>query len=142
VVEEREQQDGELVEVSRNYFAQAKDGSVCYFGEDVDIYERGKVVSHESAWLAGVGKNRPGIVMPATPEAHDFYAQEEAEGVAQDRAEITLVGKKVSVPAGTFSDTLETKECSPLEPGVFETKYYARGVGQITDGPIELVSPR
>lgn len=28
-----------LIEVSNNYFAQTQDGTVCYFGEAVDIYE-------------------------------------------------------------------------------------------------------
>ena len=47
VVEERETRDGALVEVSRNYFAMSRRTSdVFYFGEDVDIYKNGKVVSH------------------------------------------------------------------------------------------------
>ena len=45
VVEERETDGGRLVEVSRNYFAlSTRTNSVFYFGEDVDIYEGGKVV--------------------------------------------------------------------------------------------------
>src|SRR5262245_24531901 len=43
VVEERETEDGELKEVSRNYFAISKrTNAVYYFGEDVDEYEDGK----------------------------------------------------------------------------------------------------
>ena len=37
VVEEREFKDGELVEVSRNFFVQAADGTVCYYGEDKEV---------------------------------------------------------------------------------------------------------
>lgn len=37
VVVETEFEDGELVEISRNFYAQAPDGTVCYFGEDVCI---------------------------------------------------------------------------------------------------------
>ena len=48
VIEEREWQDDELFEVTWNYFAQASDGSVCYFGEDVDIYVASGI-SHEGA---------------------------------------------------------------------------------------------
>jgi len=58
VLEERESQDGKLVEVSRNFFVQAPDGSVCYYGEDVDIYKDGAVVGHEGAWRAGLGGRR------------------------------------------------------------------------------------
>jgi hypothetical protein len=54
VVEERETKGGALVEISRNYFAiSARTNSVFYFGEEVDMYRDGRVVSHEGAWLAG-----------------------------------------------------------------------------------------
>ena len=67
VIEEREWKDGELYEISRNYFAmceQTKD--VFYFGEGVDYYEDGEVVRHEGAWLAGEDDNRPGLIMAGT----------------------------------------------------------------------------
>ena len=38
--------DGRVLEVARDYYAQADDGSVWYFGEDVDNYEDGVVVDH------------------------------------------------------------------------------------------------
>ena len=50
VVEERETEDEELIEVSRNFFAQARDGTVCYFGEDVDFLEDGEVVCPLHRW--------------------------------------------------------------------------------------------
>ena len=54
VVEEKETEGGNLVEVSRNYFAICKPtNNAIYFGEDVDMYEDGEIVSHEGAWLAG-----------------------------------------------------------------------------------------
>ena len=53
VVEEREWVDGELEEVSLNYFAYCpSSGSVFHFGEDVELYEEGQVVSTEGSWLA------------------------------------------------------------------------------------------
>jgi hypothetical protein len=140
VVEERETVDGELAEVSRNFFAQAPDGTVCYFGEDVEIYEEGEVVSNEGQWRAGIGGARPGIIMPSNPVVGDAYRQEHAPGVAEDRARVTAVGKEVTVPAGTFSDTLTTFEDSPLEPGAGETKVYASGIGPIRDGVLRLTS--
>jgi hypothetical protein len=139
VIEERERQDGEIVEVSRNFFAQSENGTVCYFGEDVDIYEGGKIVAHEGEWRAD-GANRAGIVMPSTPKIGDFFAQEDAPELAEDRAQITAKNKPVSVPAGDFTDTLETTECSPLEPGIVEPKSYARGVGLLIDDVAKLVS--
>src|SRR5919197_1927251 len=44
VVEERETHDGELAEISRNFFAICKrNNSVFYFGETTDIYENGVI---------------------------------------------------------------------------------------------------
>ena len=72
VLEEMEFADDELIEVSRNFFAQAPDGTVCYFGEDVDEFVDGEV-SHEGAWRAGENGNVPGIIMPADPQVGDVY---------------------------------------------------------------------
>jgi hypothetical protein len=67
VVEEREWEGDDLVEVSRNFVVQAPDGSVCYYGEDVDDYENGQISGHGGAWRAGQGNASPGIVMPGVP---------------------------------------------------------------------------
>jgi hypothetical protein len=65
VVIEHEREDGQIKEISRNYFAMCVPSrDVYYFGEDVDIYAGGKVVSHEGAWLAGRHRAEPGIIMP------------------------------------------------------------------------------
>ncbi|MGH7526943.1 MAG: hypothetical protein ACREMX_09590 [Gemmatimonadales bacterium] len=140
VVEERETQDGELVEVSRNFFVQASDGTVCYYGEDVDVYEGGAVVDHPGQWRAGVNGAVPGIFMPASPAAGQAFRQEVAAGVAEDRVEITAEGESVTVPFGTFSNTIRFRETTPLEPGVVSLKVYARDVGPIVDNVVELIS--
>src|SRR5687768_10142589 len=50
IVEERESEDGELVEISRNFFSTCNPArDVYYFGEEVDIYEDGEIVSHDGA---------------------------------------------------------------------------------------------
>jgi hypothetical protein len=141
VVEERETADGELVEVSRNYFAICQQTSdVAYFGEQVDIYENGKIVSHEGAWLAGRDGARPGVIMPGTIVVGDKYYQEIAPGVALDRAENISVDEVVRTPAGRFTNVLKTRETTPLEPGDVAFKFYAPGVGLIQDGELKLVS--
>ena len=66
VVEEREFADGELAEVSRNFFARCRHTSdIFYFGEDVDNYEDGQIVNHDGAWIAGEDGAMPGLIMPA-----------------------------------------------------------------------------
>ena len=68
VIEEREFKAGELVEVSRNFFAMDKKSKdVYYFGEDVDDYEGGKVVNHRGEWRPGTGGARAGLYMPGKP---------------------------------------------------------------------------
>jgi hypothetical protein len=140
VVEERETEDGELVEVSRNYFAVCSpDNDIFYFGEDVDDYEEGEIVGHEGAWLAGVNDARPGVIIPADPKVGDKYYQEVAEGVAEDRAQVLSLNATLQTPAGDFEDILRVEETTPLEPGVKEYKLHAPGIGLIQDGPLLLV---
>lgn len=139
VVQEREYEDGELVETSWNYFVQAEDGTVCYFGEAVDIVEDDGSISHEGAWRAEDG-NLPGIVMPGAPAVGQVMVQEVAPGIAEDQATITAMGETITVPAGDYTDTISMSECTPLEPGHVSLKDYARGVGMIVDAEVRLVS--
>lgn len=140
VLVERESENGELVEISRNFFAQAPDGTVCYFGEDVDIYENDAVVSHDGAWRAGENGARPGIQMPASPSVGQAYRQEVAEGIARDEGTIAAAGEPITTPAGTYSDTLRVEETSALDACDHSTKVYARGIGMVFDSGISLVS--
>ena len=138
VIEERETEDGELVEVSRNFFVQTSDGTVCYYGEDVDDYEDGKIVGHEGAWRAGVDGALPGILIPGDPQVGQSFRQEVAIGVAEDRAVQVAAGETVEVELGTFTDTIRYEESSPLDSGTSD-KVYARGVGLIVDDDVERV---
>jgi hypothetical protein len=140
VVEEREFEDGELAEVSRNFFAICeKTNDVYYFGEEVDIYEDGEIVSHDGAWLAGVDGALPGIVMPGSFLLGSRYYQEVAPGVALDRAEHTAEGLVVETGAGEFEGCVEIIETSPLEPGAESRKLYCPGVGLVADDDLVLV---
>jgi hypothetical protein len=140
VVEEKETEGGNLVEVSRNYFAICRPtNNAIYFGEDVDMYVNGKVVSHEGAWLAGQNGSKAGMIMPGKVEVGLKYYQEIAPGVAEDRAEIVSVNDTLETPAGTFSQVLKTEETNPLKPGEKEFKLYAPGIGLIQDEAIKLV---
>ena len=140
VVEETEFEDGELVEISRNFFAQAPDGTVCYFGEDVEDFEDGEVVGNEGQWRAGVDGALPGIIMPGNPQVGQVFMQESAPGIAEDQAEIVAQGEEIDVPAGMFSDTLTALDCNPLEDGEVDEKVYVGGIGLAIDEDAELVS--
>lgn len=139
VVEERETVNGQLVEVSRNYFAASKkSGDVYYFGEDVDTYRDGKLTGHGGSWRAGANGAKFGLMTPGTPRVGAKYYQELAGDVARDRVEIVSLTEKLETPAGKFTDCLKTEETTPLEPGAKEYKLYAPHVGLAQDGALVL----
>jgi hypothetical protein len=141
VVEERESEDGELVEVSRNWFSRCVEtGDIFYFGEEVDDYEDGEIVGHEGGWQAGKAGAQPGLIMPGTFLLGSRYYQEQAPGVALDRGENTKMSLTVETEAGTFHDCVEvidTNELEPDSPG--DPKIYCARVGLVKDEDLELV---
>jgi hypothetical protein len=142
IVVERERENGELKEISRNYFAMCVPSrDVYYFGEDVDIYAGGKVVSHDGAWLAGRHGAEPGIIMPDSAFIlGQRYYQELAPGVALDRAEHVEGDLEIDLQAGNFDDCVEVTETTPLEPGSDSTKVYCPGVGLVIDNDLEATA--
>ena len=123
--------DGVVKEDTLDWYAQHRDGTVWYFGEDTKEYEDGTVVSTEGSWTAGVDGAQPGIVMPAQPTVGDAYRQEYYQGHAEDMAEVVSLGETADVPVGSFADVVKTKDSTPLDPDLLENKYYARGVGVV-----------
>jgi hypothetical protein len=143
VVEEKtvNSQTGDLMEITNDYFAICKENnSVFYLGESVDDYENGKVVSHEGSWVHGSDKARAGLIMPGIILMGSRYYQEIAPDVAMDKSEVIGTNEKVSVPAGSFSNVINMKESSDLEPGVTEINLHAPGIGQVVDNDTKLVS--
>lgn len=136
-------ESGQLVEVSDNYFAQADDGSLYYFGEVVDNYEDGVIDNHDGSWLVG-GPNLPtdppaagtalvpAVFMPALPEAGDIFKPEDLYPLVDETARVVHVNVTVKVPAGTYENAIEIEETSQLEPGA-TTKWYAPGVGVVME---------
>ncbi len=141
ILAEEGYENGELVERSFNHFAQADDGTVYYFGEIVNLYEHGVIVSHEGSWLVGgatlpsdppgIGNApRPGLFMPANPELGDVFKQEDLFPVVDETDEVVGVDLDVLVPAGKYDGAIAIKESSRLEPAI-ELKWYAPGVGVV-----------
>jgi hypothetical protein len=158
VIEERERIDGELVDVTRSLLACCpRSRNIYCFGEEVDEYGTGSIVSHGGSWLAGVDGAKPGLFMPALFLVGSRYYQEYAPGVAMDRSEHLESGLTVETPAGIFHECVLIAEIgSPesaesWEPGgsVSEgqdddddeetLKTYALGVGLVVDGELVLV---
>ena len=140
VIEEKETKDGKLVEISRNFFAISKrTNGVYYFGEEVDIYENGKIINHDGAWLSGVKGAKFGLMMPGTPLVGSRYMNEVAPGVALDRSEIVGVKETIETIAGTFKNCVKIQETTTLEPESKDYKIYAPGIGLVSDSNFELV---
>lgn len=142
VLQVNEYEDGELIESTRDYHAQHADGSVWYFGEDVNNVEDDIVVSHDGSWLAGEGENQPSLFMPANPQLFDTMAQEQAPGEAEDLSTVVQTSLSVQVAAGDFSGCIWTVDVNPLEVKS-EFKHYCPGPGLVREenasGVIELV---
>jgi len=119
-----------LVEDTYDWYAQDKDGNVWYFGEDTKSYDNGQV-STEGSWQAGVHGAKPGIVVEGIPKVGDKFRQEYQAGVAEDRSEVLSLTASATSPYGNFSDCMETKDYSALEPGVIEHKFFCPNVGQV-----------
>lgn len=140
VVEEREWKNGELVEVSRNFFAMCEESKdVFYFGEDVDMFSGGQLSSHSGAWRAGENNARAGLIMPGEPVVGMKYYQEIAPQVAMDRAEVISLDEVFSAPAGEFPNSLVTQEGTALNILEKEFKIYAPGIGLAQDQNLLLV---
>ena len=138
VIVEHETADGQVIEISTNYFAiSSRTSDVFYFGEDVDMFKDGKVASHAGSWRSGVNGARFGMQMPGTPLLGARYYQEVAPKLAMDRAEVTSLSEKMATPAGNFENCLKTGESSAIE-SVREEKIYAPGIGLIYDGSLKL----
>jgi len=140
VVEEREETDGQLKEVSRNFFATCREhGDVFYFGEEVDDYDAGKIVGHGGAWRADAKDSRAGIIMPGTILLGARHYQEIAPN-AMDRAEIVDDDVTMATPAGVFHHCIRVEETSGLDPDEKCYKTYAPGIGLIQDEDLLLTS--
>jgi hypothetical protein len=121
----------ELIEDTKDWYAQDKDGNVWYFGEESKTLEDGAVVSTEGSWEAGVDGAKPGIVMLADPEAGIEYRQEYFKGEAEDMGKVESLSESAKTPYGDFENCLKTRDWTPLESNVDEYKYYSVDVGNL-----------
>lgn len=138
--------NGEVTENTRDWYAQDIHGNVWYFGETTQELEDGVIVTIAGSFTAGVDGAKPGIIMEAQPAVGDVYRQEFSLANAEDIGKVLSLTGSATVPAASCHHTcLVTKDFTPLEPGVFERKFYAPGVGSIlevkpkTGGRLELV---
>jgi hypothetical protein len=138
LVEDKLYLDGVLEERTTDYYTQAADGAVWYYGEDTaELDAHGAVTSTEGTWLAGVRGAQAGVMMPAAPRVGQSMAQERDPGHAEDFFRVLDLEASVTVPYASSSDALLTEEWTPLEPDVLDHKYYLRGVGMVKESTVK-----
>ena len=131
VVEDTVTSNGALVEKTSDWYAQARNGDVWYFGEDTKEYENGAVSSTHGTWEAGVDGAQPGVVMRGRPRVGDKYRQEYRPGEAEDRGQVLRIDAALKVPAGRYGNAVLTLDSDPLNPSKNDNKWYAQGVGLV-----------
>jgi hypothetical protein len=136
VIWERDFTAGKLSEPELAFFAQDNDGNVWLVGEYPEEYEDGKF-DKAPGWISGQKGARAGISMKAEPR---LGAPSYAQGYApppvgfDDRARVYRMGEQTCVPVDCYENVLVTEEFNPSEPGAYQLKYYASGVGNVRVG--------
>ena len=138
-------------EDTRDWYAQHLDGSVTYCGEDVrdfevfpgDVPQVPELVAIDGSFKAGRDGDLAGTIFPAEPVVGMTYRQEWSAGNAEDAATVlsttysygsdpaldAFVPQELAELLCANADCVVTGEFIPLEPDVWEHKYYARGIG-------------
>jgi|SRR5712675_1700693 len=125
--------DGALLEKTFDWYAQDKQGNVWYLGEDTTAFLPHGKTDTTGSWLSGVNGAEPGLIMEANPQVPDAYRQEFLAGVAEDTAWVVEVGGNVKVPYGRLRNVLTTLEATQVEPGSYDRKVYAPGIGIVLE---------
>ncbi len=160
LVEEIEEwtDEGDALEDTDDWYGQDLEGNVWYCGEislnyelfEGDDPEEPELVDLDGSWKAFRDGAKPGILIPASPVVGDVYRQEVLLTEAEDVAEVIDVSADGFIGEDTCENEFEaadldalfalcngsclvTNEYTPIEPGVFEHKYYAPDVGMILE---------
>lgn len=132
VVRDRAYVGSELREDTQDWFAQDRNGTIWYFGENTREHEGGRL-STEGSWQAGVRGARAGIFMPHRPRVGQVFHQEFARGVGEDCFQVIGLDASIRIPSGSSRNALRTREFNRLEPGVIDNKWYVADVGQVRE---------
>ena len=159
VVNDVVEEDGELVEDTDDWFGQRKDGTVDYCGEvardyeffEGDMPEEAELVETDGSFKAGRDGDASGTLFPGNPVVGSVYRQEYSASNAEDAATVISTTYQWAT-GGELNDFIPqdlaelmcddvacvvTGEFSPLDPGEFERKYFAYGVGKFLEVDVE-----
>jgi hypothetical protein len=132
--------DRRIEEVALDWYAQADDGSVWYFGEGVSNYQDGAVDNTDGTWLAGKD-GPPAMIMPANPQVGDVYRVENIPGVVFEEITVKAVGVTVDGISGPVAGAMVGDQLHV--DGSHSDKTFVPGYGEFStgrDGDLEAVS--
>jgi hypothetical protein len=134
--------DGELAEVTEEWFAQDLAGNVWKFGEQSVEFDEGGIALTGDSWTAGVEGAVPWMAFAADPRVGDQHFANGIDG--PEMLEVLSVNETATVPAGAFEGCLQIVE-NPDDPDE-DIILYAPGVGLVSEtsasGRIDLASIR
>jgi hypothetical protein len=137
VVWERDISDGQVMEAELAFRAQDNDGNVWHLGEYSEVYEDGELVGGKT-WLVGhLEGARAGVMVqgnpqPGTPAFSEGFAPPPVNWT--DFGRVRAVGQSDQVATGSYDDVIIVEEYNQEEPGAFQLKSYARGLGLVRVG--------
>ncbi len=123
---------GRITEVAVDLYAQADDGSVWYFGEDVVNYAHGVAATTDGTWRVGL-EGPAAMIMPGHAKVGDVYRTENIPGVAFEQVTIKRVGVTVAGPVGPVEGAVVGQELHQDERAL-EPKIFAPGYGEFFSG--------
>jgi len=132
---------GRIEEVALDFYAQADDGSVWYFGEDVANYDAdGRIADTDGTWRAG--KEGPAaMIMPADPQVGDVNRPENIPGLVFEEVTAKLTDQTADGPSGQIAGVFVGEELH--DDGTFSDKLFAPGYGEFLsahEGDLEAMA--
>jgi len=159
VLNDKRYEDSLLVEDTDDWYGQRKDGTVDFCGEAVSNFEtfpednpaRPERLNTDGQWKTGREGDPSGTYILGSPRLGDVHRSEFSPGNAEDTVRYLSTSYGYGsdpvldrhVPRDLVDlfcgdhDCLVSGENTGLEPGTFQHKYYARGVGFILGVDLE-----
>jgi len=131
---------GRIEEIAYDLYAQADDGSVWYFGEDVFNFSDGVIANTEGTWHAGID-GPAAMIMPANPQVGDVYRAENIPGLVFEEVVVQSTTETLDGPFGSIEGGLLVEEHHA--DGGSENKNFAPGYGEFytaADNEVEALA--
>jgi hypothetical protein len=132
--------DGRIAEIAYDLYAQADDGSVWYFGEDVYNFADGTIADTHGTWHAGID-GPAAMIMPADPHEGDVYRPENIPGLVFEEVVVLRADETVDGPFGPVEGAIVVEEHHA--DGGTEEKTFAPAYGEFytaADGEVEALA--